>query len=139
MENKYRWKKGGDKSTKEDIEKEGINYYAPSNSTVTASNHHQKYKKFWEELITCYSLIRHEPHRRRHVQHFSVVACVSIAAVLCLPSRCIATIRGNTQTHREQGCLISLPLMFLKIRKVAKNWFQKLQCRFHCTGSLVSL
>jgi hypothetical protein len=44
-------------------------------------------KKFREELIACFPLIRHEPHRKLRLQFFA-------AAGMCLPSRCLATIWG---------------------------------------------
>jgi hypothetical protein len=47
-------------------------------------------KKFWEELIACFPLIRHRPHKRRHLQQFFV------AAGTCLLSRSLVTIGGYT-------------------------------------------
>jgi hypothetical protein len=47
-------KNGRDKSAKNDIEGEGKNYNPKPNSTSNTSNHHEKYKAFWEELITCF-------------------------------------------------------------------------------------
>jgi hypothetical protein len=46
------------------------------------------YKKFWEELIAYFPLIRHGPHRKRRLQQFFVAAGKS------LPSRCLATKGG---------------------------------------------
>jgi hypothetical protein len=46
-------------------------------------------KKLWEELISYFPLIRHEPHRKRREQFL-------VAAGKCLPSRCLATIGGYT-------------------------------------------
>jgi hypothetical protein len=54
-------------------------------------------KKFWEELIASFHLIRQGPHRRRHLHPFFV------ATGTCLPSRCLATIRGDTLTHTDWG------------------------------------
>jgi hypothetical protein len=42
----------------------------------------------------------------------SNIVCVFTAAGTCLPSYCLATIRGDTQTHRQQGDSISLLLFF---------------------------
>jgi hypothetical protein len=50
----------------------------------------KKNKKFREELIAYFPLIRHGPHRKRHLQQFLV------AAGTCLSSRCLATIGGYT-------------------------------------------
>jgi hypothetical protein len=47
-------------------------------------------KKFWEELIAYFPLIRHEQHRKRRLQQFLV------AAGMCLPSRCLEMIRRYT-------------------------------------------
>jgi hypothetical protein len=38
-------------------------------------------KKFGEELIAYFPLIRHEHHRKRHLQHFSVVAGTSLQSL----------------------------------------------------------
>jgi hypothetical protein len=45
-------------------------------------------KKFWEEIITSFPLIRHGPHRKRRLQQFLV------SEVKFLPSCCEATIGG---------------------------------------------
>jgi hypothetical protein len=46
-----------------------------------------KVKKFWEELIAYYPLIRHGPHRKRHIQQFFYCCeCVFVAAVTFSPS-----------------------------------------------------
>jgi Na+/melibiose symporter-like transporter len=42
----------------------------------------------------------------------STVACVFIAIGICLLSRCLAAIREDTQTQKQQGDLISLLLFF---------------------------
>jgi hypothetical protein len=54
-------------------------------------NSEWKINKVWEELIAYFPLIRHEPHRKRRVQQSPIIACVLIAAVTFLPSRCLAT------------------------------------------------
>jgi hypothetical protein len=48
-------------------------------------------KKFWEELMAYFPLIQHGPHRKRHLQQFL------FPAGTCLPSRCLATIRGTVK------------------------------------------
>jgi hypothetical protein len=65
------------------------------------------YKKFWEELIAYFPLIRHGPHRKR-------IRCLATIMGL-LPSRCLATIgeihrhkHTQTHTHGQQRDLISL-------------------------------
>jgi hypothetical protein len=49
-------------------------------------------KKFWEELITYFSLIQHGSYRKWCLQQFFV------ATGTCLPRHCLATIGGYTQT-----------------------------------------
>jgi hypothetical protein len=63
-----------------------INYIV---SMLTASFNN---KKFWEELVTYFPLIRHGPHRKRRLQHFF------FAERTCLASRCLATSGKNTHT-----------------------------------------
>jgi hypothetical protein len=65
-----------------------------------------KIKNFWGKLIAYFPLIRHGPHRKRS-RFLATIRGL-------LPSRCLATIRGNTQTHThgQQGDLISLPYFF---------------------------
>jgi hypothetical protein len=53
----------------------------------------KKDKKFWEELIAYFPLIWHGPHRKR--SH-----CLAMIRGL-LPSRCLATIGGYTDTHSQ--------------------------------------
>jgi hypothetical protein len=50
-------------------------------------------KKFWEELIAQFPLIQHGSHRNGRVQQFF------FSEGKCLSSRCLATIRGGTQTE----------------------------------------
>jgi hypothetical protein len=50
-------------------------------------------KKFWEEIIGYFPLTRHEPHRIRSHQQFS------IAAGTCLLSHCLAMILGYTEAE----------------------------------------
>jgi hypothetical protein len=51
-------------------------------------------KKFWEELISYFPLIRYGPHRKRHQQFL-------VAAGTYLPSPCLATIEGYTDRHPQ--------------------------------------
>jgi hypothetical protein len=46
----------------------------------------------------------------------SVVACVFVTAVTFLPSRCLATLEGYTDTHADSN-VISKAYFFFKIRK----------------------
>jgi hypothetical protein len=48
-------------------------------------------KKFWEEIIAYFPLIRHGPHRKRS-------RCLATIRGL-LPSRCLAMTGGYTHTH----------------------------------------
>jgi hypothetical protein len=53
-------------------------------------------KKFWEELIAYFPLILlHGQQRKRRLQQFFV------AAGTCLPSRCLATIRGQADRRTD--------------------------------------
>jgi hypothetical protein len=54
-------------------------------------------KKFWEELIAYFPFIRHKPHRKRS-------RCLATIRGL-LPSHCIATIGGDTQTHMDSNVI----------------------------------
>jgi hypothetical protein len=48
--------------------------------------------------------IQHGTHKNDASNNSSTVACVSVAKVTFLPSRCLATIRGvHIQTHRLVG------------------------------------
>jgi hypothetical protein len=54
--------------------------------------------------------MQHGSHRKHRVSNSSsAVACLVVAAVTCLPSRCLATIVGIC---KQQGDLISLLLFF---------------------------
>jgi hypothetical protein len=68
--------------------------------------------KLWEELISYFPLIRNEPHGKRRVQQFSIVARIFVATGTCLPSRCLAYGDTYIYMHRQQGDIISL-LLFL--------------------------
>jgi hypothetical protein len=63
--------------------------------------------KFWEELITYFSLTRHGPHLKRRVQQFFYYCvCIRYRGNVCtepLPSND----RGNNR-HRQQRDIISL-------------------------------
>jgi hypothetical protein len=72
-----------------------------------------KHKKFWEELIGYFP--RYNGHIENHASNnSSIVACVFVTAVTFLPSRCLATIGGYTDMHRQQRDLISLLYFFPK-------------------------
>jgi hypothetical protein len=58
-------------------------------------------RKFWEELIAYFPVIRHGPHRKRRVQLFFYSACVFVAAVTFSPSRCLVTIGKYTYRHTD--------------------------------------
>jgi hypothetical protein len=53
-------------------------------------------KKFWEELISQFPLILHVLHRKQCAQKFISFACVFVATVKFLPSRCLAKIKLHT-------------------------------------------
>jgi hypothetical protein len=54
----------------------------------------EKCKKFWEELISYFPLIRHAQHIKRRV-NVSTVLCVFVATGTCIPSCCLATMGGG--------------------------------------------
>jgi hypothetical protein len=63
-----------------------------------------KIKKFWEEIIAYFTLIRHGPHRKRRIQTFfyccMCICCRDNVFTKSLPSR---DRRIYTQTHRLMG------------------------------------
>jgi hypothetical protein len=56
-------------------------------------------KKFWEELIAYFPLIRHGPYRKRRLQQFFVPAGTS------LPSCYLATIGRYTHRHTDSSMI----------------------------------
>jgi hypothetical protein len=64
-------------------------------------------KKFWEELITCFPLIRQGPHRKRSLQQFSVAAGKS------LPSYYLAAITAYTDTRHTRSTILLLLRVFV--------------------------
>jgi hypothetical protein len=63
--------------------------------------------------------------------------CPTVSQVMCIRCRgnvftepLSRNIRRETQAHRQQGDLISLLLVFFKIRKVGQKYFLKSQCSF---------
>jgi hypothetical protein len=63
-------------------------------------------QSFWEELIAYFPLIRHEPHRKRHLQHFFVT--VENILQTCY----LASTEGYTDTPAQQffyWCVYWLP------------------------------
>jgi hypothetical protein len=88
-------------------------------------------KKFWEELIAYFPLIRHGPHRKQRV-HPAVLLLlhVFIAAGKSLSSRCLATIGGiQIQAHTLMGGIYEVRRwdefrchdIYIKFNK---NWFR---------------
>jgi hypothetical protein len=60
-------------------------------------------KKFWEELIACFPLIRHGPHRNRRVQQF-IYCCVCIRCrVNVFTEPLPSNDRMDTHTDRLMG------------------------------------
>jgi hypothetical protein len=58
----------------------------------------------------------------------SIVACVFIAAVMFLPSRCLATIRGYICRYIDyERDLWSASLRWLQVPRLHKDWFRYLQ------------
>jgi hypothetical protein len=70
-------------------------------------------------------LIRHGPHWNRRVQQF-LYCCVCIRSVTFLPSRCLATIGGYTDTHTDSNvisyacCIFSLVSYFEKYGRLMR-------------------
>jgi hypothetical protein len=58
-------------------------------------------KKFWEELIAYFPWYDTGHSENDASNNSSIVACVFVTAVTFLPSRCLATIGGNSQTHTQ--------------------------------------
>jgi hypothetical protein len=56
-------------------------------------------KKIWEELITYFTLIWHEPHRKRCIQQF-FYCCMCVYLGTYLLSHCLTTVRGYTDTGK---------------------------------------
>jgi hypothetical protein len=67
-------------------------------------------KKFWEELIAYFLLIRHWWHSKRS-------RCIATISGL-VPSPCLATVRGDKHTDGQQRDLISLLYFHFQNRKV---------------------
>jgi hypothetical protein len=55
-------------------------------------------KKFWEELIVYFPLVRHGQYGNRS-NYSSIIVCVFFAAVTYLPGCCLATRGGYTYRH----------------------------------------
>jgi hypothetical protein len=56
-------------------------------------------KKFWEELIAYFPWYDTGHIENNGFNNSSIVACVLVTAVEFLPSRCLATIGGHTDTQ----------------------------------------
>jgi hypothetical protein len=88
---------------------------------IKLANKPQFNKYFWDQLISHFRLIRQGPHRKppSNNTNSSIVARVFVAVGYCLPSCCLATIRGiHITTHKQQSDLIS-PLSFFQRRKLS--------------------
>jgi hypothetical protein len=68
------------------------------------------YKKFLEELMACFPLIRHVLHRKRRLQQFFVAAGTS------LPNCYLATIWGYTDSQAQAPTILLLLLVFIVAR-----------------------
>jgi hypothetical protein len=58
-------------------------------------------KKFWEELIAYFSLIRHGPHRKRRFQKFFCCCLCIRSRSNVFPRRYLATIAGYTYVYGQ--------------------------------------
>jgi hypothetical protein len=93
------------------IHHNNVLYYTPIN------------KKFWEELIAYFPLIRHGSHRKLCLQQSFV------AAETCLPSRCLATIGGYTDRptgspfirHGQHRTILLLLRVFVNTRACLRS------------------
>jgi hypothetical protein len=80
-------------------------------------------KKFWEELIAYFPLIRHGQHRKQCV---NIGACVLVTAVTFLPNRCLVTyiyrhrLIGGFHEVRHCDCLRYHDMH----TKFHKDWFK---------------
>jgi hypothetical protein len=68
--------------------------------------------RFWEELIAYFPWYDTGHIDNDESNNSFIVACVFVTAVTFLPCRCLATIGGYTDTHRQPCDLISLFLFF---------------------------
>jgi hypothetical protein len=86
-------------------------------------SYRKKNKKFCEELIAYFPW-----YDTGHIEN-DASNNSSIAAVTFLPSRCVATIGGDTHTHRQQRDLISLLLFFRNkksgLKRLRRPYFEE--------------
>jgi hypothetical protein len=67
-------------------------------------------KKFWEELIAYFPLIRRDRKENDVSSNSSIATCVLVAAGMCLPNRCLATAVGiHIQTQRHVSSCSNMP------------------------------
>jgi hypothetical protein len=84
--------------------------------------------RFWEELIAYF------PWYMGHIENdasnnSSIVACVFVTAVTFLPSSCLATIGGYTDTHTKTAAWYHKPTLFFQNKeRMLKIWNQDLLC-----------
>jgi hypothetical protein len=71
-------------------------YESETRALITEDN-----KKFWEDLIAYFPRYDTDHIDNDASKSSSTVACVFVAAVKFLPSRCLATIGGDTYRHSE--------------------------------------
>jgi hypothetical protein len=62
--------------------------YDEISTAISSGTISDKNKKFLEEEVAYFPVVRYGPHRKRRLQQFFVAAGTS------LPSRCLATVRG---------------------------------------------
>jgi hypothetical protein len=67
---------------------------AAISNAITRVYAHPTNNKFWEELIAYFPWQDTESIENDFSNNSSIVACVFVAAVTFLPSRCLATTRG---------------------------------------------
>jgi hypothetical protein len=98
----------------------GISACSPS--LYRLSYPHSLNKKFWEELIAYFPLIRHGPHTKKDFSYNSFVACIFVAAVAFLLIRCLATIEGYIHIYidRVMGGIYEI-----------RRWCHDMHTKFH--------
>jgi hypothetical protein len=89
-------------------------------------------KKFWEERITYFPLVRHGPHRKRRIQQFlSCCACIRCRGKVFNPAFASNDKGTHVQTHRLIGGICEVRRWNglrchdnLIRTKFHKNWFR---------------
>jgi hypothetical protein len=72
----------------------------------------EKNKKFWEELIVYFPWYDTGHIENDASNDSSIVACVFVAAVTFLPSRCLATVGIHKPTHTQTATWSNQPTIF---------------------------